>query len=74
MVFELTDDQKLQILLVGAPILSMIGTWMSLRTYARLKVRKNVADTDDTDSSGSTTQEASASQTGNAGEGDRGGH
>jgi hypothetical protein len=35
----LTDDQKLQLLLVGAPILSLIGTWMSLRTYARLKTK-----------------------------------
>lgn len=38
-MLELSDDQKLQILLVGAPILSMIGTWMSLRTYGRLKQR-----------------------------------
>lgn len=38
-MLELSDDQKLQILLVGAPILSLIGTWMSLRTYGRLKQR-----------------------------------
>ena len=36
-MLELSDDQKLQILLVGAPILSLIGAWMSLRTYGRLK-------------------------------------
>lgn len=38
-MLELSDDQKLQLLLVGAPILSLIGTWMSLRTYGRLKQR-----------------------------------
>lgn len=69
MAFELTDDQKLQILLVGAPILSLIGTWMSLRTYARLKVRKNLTDTDN-----NTVQEKPATETGNIEQGDRGGH
>ncbi|MDD3482883.1 hypothetical protein [Azovibrio restrictus] len=36
-MLDLSDDQKLQLLLVGGPILSLIGTWMSLRTYGRLK-------------------------------------
>lgn len=34
---ELTDAQYLQLLLVGGPILSLIATWMSLRTYGRLR-------------------------------------
>lgn len=37
---QLTDDQFLQLILVGGPILSLIGTWMSLKTYARLKGQK----------------------------------
>lgn len=37
---QLTDDQWLQLLLVGGPILSLIGTWMSLKTYSRLKAKK----------------------------------
>lgn len=39
-MLELDADQKLQLLLVGGPILSLIGTWMSLRTYGRLKQRQ----------------------------------
>lgn len=38
-MLELSDEQKLQLLLVGGPILSLIGTWMSLRTYGRLRQR-----------------------------------
>ncbi|WP_303786867.1 hypothetical protein [Azovibrio restrictus] len=38
-MLELSDEQKLQLLLVGGPILSLIGTWMSLRTYGRLRRR-----------------------------------
>lgn len=34
---DLTDAQFLQLLLVGGPILSLIATWMSLRTYGRLR-------------------------------------
>lgn len=41
-MLELSDDQKLQLLLVGGPILSLIGTWMSLRTYGRLKQKKQL--------------------------------
>jgi len=36
-MFNLTDEQKIQLLLVGAPIVSLVGTWMSLRTYGRLR-------------------------------------
>ncbi|MCX8144987.1 MAG: hypothetical protein N3C59_01470 [Azovibrio sp.] len=38
-MLELSDEQKLQLLLVGGPIVSLLGTWMSLRTYGRLKQR-----------------------------------
>ena len=40
---QLTDDQFLQLVLVGGPILSLIGTWMSLKTYARLKADKKAS-------------------------------
>ncbi len=39
-MFDLTQDQKIQLLLVGAPVLSLIGTLMSLRTYGRLKKKR----------------------------------
>ena len=33
------DEVILQLVLVGAPILALIGAWSSLRTYARLRRR-----------------------------------
>lgn len=35
----MTHDEWLQWLLVGGPILSLVATWMSLRTYGRLKLK-----------------------------------
>ncbi|MDR0997010.1 MAG: hypothetical protein LBL69_05025 [Zoogloeaceae bacterium] len=32
----MSDEQWLQLLLVGAPVLSLIGAWMSLKTYSKL--------------------------------------
>lgn len=40
----LSDDQKIQLLLVGGPILSLIGTLMSLRTYSRLKQKSKTSN------------------------------
>lgn len=31
------NEEWLQWVLVGAPILSLVATWMSLRTYGRLR-------------------------------------
>jgi hypothetical protein len=33
------DEVILQLVLVGAPILALLGAWSSLRTYARLSRR-----------------------------------
>lgn len=33
----MANDEWLQWILVGGPILSLVATWMSLRTYGRLK-------------------------------------
>jgi hypothetical protein len=39
-MLSLTDEQWLQIVLIVGPFLSLIGTWLSLRTYTQFSARK----------------------------------
>ena len=59
-MLELSDEQKLQLLLVGGPILSLVGTWMSLRTYGRLRQRAAERQAPEAREDGPVREESSA--------------
>lgn len=40
----MTETQWTQLLLVGIPVLSLIGAWLALRTWTRLTGRRRDGD------------------------------